>query len=250
MNRIVILFVLLLCANLINAQKIQVQQMKGKVMFSTNGKSGWVSCAVKKEISGYLKLDEGASIIFGANGKSLFWKKKGIYRTSELEKLLIGFNNDAAAVLWEQVTHNEGPKRHSIGGVSRGDLFDNSLPMDSAIVSVASLVRFSFENPNELKFKLHLKSNVDSIFLDTTFKTHSDFFNFTFSSEGEYLWGITDSDTPSPQVWKHLFSVSGLRFEEELIRYKTFIESIKDFESELQASLIESYCTKNRIVIP
>jgi len=240
----------LLCVKSIDAQKIQVQQMKGKVQFSTNGKSGWAACPANKSVSGYLKLDEGASIIFGANGKSMFWKKKGIYKASELEKQLSGFNSDAARVLWEQVTHHEEHKRNAIGGVSRGDLFDNSLPMDSAIVSVSSLVRFSFENPNELKFKLHLKSNIDSISLDTTFKTRSDFYNFTFSSEGEYLWGITDSDTPSPQVWKHLFSVSSSRFEEELIRYKTFIESIKDFESDLQDSLIESYRSKNRIVIP
>ena len=241
---------IILFANVLIAQKVIVQQLKGSVQYSSNGKSGWKPCTVNKEVSGYLKLNQGASVIFGSKGKSMFWNKPGIYKTSELEKQLIGFNNDAAAVLWEQVTHHEEPKRHSIGGVSRGDLFDNSLPMDSAIVSVASAVRFSFKNPNELKFKLHLKSNADSISLDTTFKTRSDFYNFTFSSEGEYLWGVTDSDTPSPQVWKHLFSVSSSRFEEELNRYKTFIESIKYFESDLQDSLIESYQSINRIVIP
>ena len=241
---------LILFANVLIAQKVIVQQFKGSVQFSSNGKSGWKPCTVTKEVAGYLTLNQGASVIFGSKGKSMFWNKPGVYKTSELEKQLIGFNSDAASVLWEQVTHHEEPKRNSIGGVSRGDLFDNSLPMDSAVVSVAILVRFSFENPNELKFKLHLKSNVDSISLDTTFKTRLDFYNFTFHSEGEYLWGITDSDTPSPQVWKHLFSLSSSRFEEELNRYKSFMESIKDFESDLQDSLIESYRTKNRIVIP
>ena len=241
---------LILFANVLIAQKVIVQQLKGGVQYSSNGKSGWKTCKVNLEIGGYLKLNQGASVIFGSKGKSIFWNKPGIYKTSELEKQLVGFNNDAARVLWEQVTHHEEPKRNSIGGVSRGDLFDNSLPIDSAMVCALDIVRFSFENRNELKFKLHLKSNVDSISLDTTFKTRLDFFNFTFSSGGEYLWGITDSDTPSPQAWKHLFSVSSSQFEEELNRYKTFLESIKDFESDLQVSLIELYRSKNRIVIP
>jgi len=250
MNRIAILFVLVLCVNFIDAQKIQVQQMKGSVQFSSNGKSGWATCALNKDISGYLKLEEGASIIFGANGKSMFWKKKGIYKTSELEKQLIGFNSDAARVLWEQVTHHEEPKRNAIGGVSRGDLFDNSLPMDSALVKVNSSVRFSFENPNELKLKFHLKSNSESSILDTTFKTRADFFSFIFHVEGEYLWGITDVESPSPQVWKHLLVLSEENYRFEFDRYESFMNAISDLEDSLQKDLIQKYLFESKISLP
>jgi hypothetical protein len=249
MTKSIFLSFLVLFTNVLVAQKILVQQLKGNVQYSTNGKSGWKTCKLNSELVGYLKLNQGASIIFGAKGKSMYWNRTGIYKTSELEKQLIGFNNDAAAVLWEQVTHHNEPKKNSIGGVSRGDLFDNALPSDSSVINVADVVKFSFENPNQLKYKLHLKSNTESFAIDTTLKTRQDFFNFKFQSEGEYIWGITDTDTPSPQVWKLLFVVSSLRFEEELNRYRLFIESINDFEPALKDSLIETYLLKSRIVI-
>jgi hypothetical protein len=250
MNRIAILFMLLLSVNFIDAQKVQVQQMKGAVQFSSNGKSGWSTCQVNKSVSGYLKLDEGASIIFGANGKSMFWKKKGIYKTSELEKQLIGYNSDAAHVLWEQVTHHDEPKRNAIGGVSRGELFDNSLPMDSAFVSVNRPVKFSFENPNGLKFKLYLKSISEASTLDTTFKTKSDFYSFIFFTEGEYLWGITDAESPSPQVWKHLLAVSQENYQFEFKRYESFIQAIADLEDALQKELIQEFLFESKILLP
>lgn len=250
MNKIAILFFLLLCVKSIDAQKIQVQQMKGKVQFSTNGKSGWAACPANKSVSGYLKLDEGSSIIFGANGKSMFWKKKGIYKASELEKQLSGFNSDAARVLWEQVTHHEEHKRNAIGGVSRGDLFDNSLPMDSALVCVNRPVKFSFENPNEMKHVLHLKSNSDSSAIDTTIYTRLDFYSYTLSTKGEYLWGITDTGSPSPQAWKRLIALSEENYQFEIDRYKSFINAIADFEDSLQKEMIQKYLLENKISLP
>lgn len=250
MNRIAILFLLLFSANCIEAQKIQVQQVKGVIQFSSNGKSGWTSCALNKDISGYLKLEDGASMIFGANGKSMFWKKKGIYKTSELEKQLVGFNNDAAHVLWEQVTHHEEPKRNAIGGVSRGDLFDNTLPFDSALVKINSPVKFFFENPNQLKYTFHLKSNFEGSSIDTTFKTRSDYCSYSLNEEGEYLWGVTEPGLPSPQVWKHIFVLSEQKFLLEMNRYESFIRSIADFEESMQKELIQKYLFESKISLP
>lgn len=250
MNKIAILFFLLLCVKSIDAQKIQVQQMKGAIQFSSNGKSGWTACVMNKEISGYLKLEDGASMIFGANGKSMFWKKKGIYKTSELEKQLVGFNNDAAHVLWEQVTHHEKPKRNAIGGVSRGDLFDNTLPFDSALVKINSPVKFFFENPNQLKYTFHLKSNFEASSIDTTIKTRTDYCNFSLKAEGEYLWGVTEPGLPSPQVWKHIFVLSEQKFLLEMNRYESFIKAIADFEDSMQKELIQKYLFESKISLP
>jgi hypothetical protein len=167
-----------------------------------------------------------------------------------LEKQLSGFNSDAARVLWEQVTHLEEHKKNAIGGVSRGDLFDNSLPMDSALVKVNLPVKFSFENPNEMKYVLHLKSNSESSAIDTTIHTRLDFFSFTFLAEGEYLWGITDAGSPSPQAWKCLPALSEENYQFEINRYELFINAIADFEDSLQKELIQKYLLENKISLP
>jgi len=241
MNRIAILFLLLFSTNCIVAQKIQVQQMKGSVQFSSNGKSGWTACALNKDISGYLKLEDGSSMIFGANGKSMFWKKKGVYKTSELEKQLIGFNNDAARVLWEQVTHHEEPKRNAIGGVSRGDGKPYGGLPDSSYVPINVFVQFRFENPNTLNYYFRLKSKSSSSQRDTLMVTRRDYVNYKFSEEGVYEWQVYSCDSTDKSSKQILFVISSEEYRRKLDRFESFKSVLSDTDEEMKQELIEFY---------
>ncbi|MFM1772456.1 MAG: hypothetical protein RLZZ71_1598 [Bacteroidota bacterium] len=241
MNRIAILFLLLFSANCIEAQKIQVQQVKGVIQFSSNGKSGWTSCALNKDISGYLKLEDGASMIFGANGKSMFWKKKGIYKTSELEKQLVGFNNDAAHVLWEQVTHHKEPKRNAIGGVSRGNGKPYGGLRDSSFVPVNVFVPIHFENPNALNYYFRLQAKTGKSQLDTLLATRRDYINFKFSEEGVYEWRLQTNDLEDKSSKQVLLVISYKDYRVKLERFESFKSALSDTDEELKQELIEFY---------
>ena len=215
--------------------------MKGSVQFSSNGKSGWTACVLNKDISGYLKLEDGASMIFGANGKSMFWKKKGIYKTSELEKQLVGFNNDAARVLWEQVTHHEEPKRNAIGGVSRGDGKSYGALRDSSYVPTDEFVPIHFENPNDLNCYIRLKAKYGKSQLDTIIATRRDYINFKFSEVGVYEWRLQTNESEDKSSKQVLFVISFEDYRSKLERFELFKSALSDTDEKLKQELIEYY---------
>ena len=154
MTKALFLFFIVLNSFCVSAQTLIIQQFKGTIQYSSNGKTNWKNCQLNQDVSGFIRLAEGASCILGKDGKSIFWKKKGDYAISELSRELLGYNSDAASVLWEQVTHHESQKKNAIGGVYRGNGKPNDVLSDSSIVPMNVFVLLRFENPNGRTFYL------------------------------------------------------------------------------------------------
>lgn len=241
------LFFILLNSFCVSAQTLILQQFKGTVQYSSNGKTNWKNCQLNQDVSGFIRLAEGASCILGKDGKSIFWKKKGDYAISELSRELLGYNSDAASVLWEQVTHHESQKKNAIGGVYRGigDKFD-FIP-DSACVPLTRNISFHFDNPNEVVFQFELK---DVLHLETPMvilTTRNEKVDFTFESVGQYEWKLYSASKFAESKSKTLFVISDEEYQKKLNRYEKFRAALSDLEDELQEELLELYLETDKL---
>lgn len=244
MNKVLFLFFIVLNSFCVSAQTLILQQFKGTVQYSSNGKTNWKNCQLNQDVSGFIRLAEGASCILGKDGKSIFWKKKGDYAISELSRELLGYNSDAASVLWEQVTHHESQKKNVIGGVYRGIGDKLGFILDSALVPLNRNISFHFENPNELIFQFELKNNENS---DTIISSKKEHVDFTFKSMGQYEWKLYPASKFAESKSKTLFVISEEEYQKKLNRYEKFRAALSDLEDELQEELLELYLETDKL---
>jgi hypothetical protein len=244
MIRSLFLFFIVLNSFCVSAQTLILQQFKGTVQYSSNGKTNWKNCQLNQDVSGFIRLAEGASCILGKDGKSIFWKKKGDYAISELNRELLGYNSDAAAVLWELVTHHESQKKNAIGGVYRGIGGKFDFMPDSACVPMSQNISFHFDNPNELIFQFELKNNENS---DTIISSKKEHVDFTFKSIGQYQWKLYPVSKLAESKSKTLFVISEEEYQGKLNRYMMFRSALSDIEVELKEELLELYLETNKL---
>ena len=235
------LFFILLNSFCVSAQTLIIQQFKGTIQYSSNGKTNWKNCQVNQDVSGFIRLAEGASCILGKDGKSIFWKKKGDYAISELSRELLGYNSDAASVLWEQVTHHESQKKNAIGGVYRGSGGSIGVLADSSFVPTNVFVEFRFENPNALTFYFSLKFEHAQSQLDTLMVTRKDYVTYKFSTEGVYQWNVHSNDTIKDLSTQTLFVISNEEYREKLERYENYLFALSDIDEDLKLEMIDWY---------
>ncbi len=241
MNKVLFLFFIVLNSFCVSAQTLILQQFKGTVQYSSNGKTNWKNCQLNQDVSGYIRLAEGASCILGKDGKSIFWKKKGDYAISELSRELLGYNSDAASVLWAQVTHHESQKKNAIGGVYRGSGGSIGVLADSSFVPTNVFVEFRFENPNALTFYFSLKSKHAQSQLDTLMVTRKDYVTYKFSTEGVYQWNVHSNDTIKDPSTQTLFVISNEEYREKVERYENYLFALSDIDEDLKLEMIDWY---------
>ena len=241
MTKGLFLFFIFLNSLCVSAQTLILQQFKGTIQYSSNGKTNWKNCQLNQDLSGFIRLAEGASCILGKDGKSLFWKKKGDFAISELSRELLGYNSDAAAVLWEQVTHHESQKKNAIGGVYRGTGRSIGVLADSSFVPTDVFVQLRFENPNAQTFYFRLKSKHAQSQLDTLMATRKDYVTYKFSSEGVYQWNVHSNDTINEPSSQTLFVISNEEYREKLERYENYLSALSDIDEELKLEMIDWY---------
>lgn len=241
MNKVLFLFFIVLNSLCVSAQTLILQQFKGTIQYSSNGKTNWKNCQLNQDVSGFIRLAEGASCILGKEGKSIFWKKKGDFAISELSRELLGYNSDAASVLWEQVTHHESQKKNAIGGVYRGSGGSIGVLADSSFVPTNEFVEFRFENPNALTFYFSLKSKHTHSELDTLMHTRNDYVAYKFSNEGVYQWSVRSNDTIKAPSAQTLFVISNEEYREKLERYENYLSALSDIDEELKLEMIDWY---------
>ena len=234
MTKALFLFFIVLNSFCVSAQTLIIQQFKGTIQYSSNGKTNWKNCQLNQDVSGFIRLAEGASCILGKDGKSIFWKKKGDYAISELSRELLGYNSDAASVLWEQVTHHESQKKNAIGGVYRGNGKPNDVLSDSSIVPMNVFVLLRFENPNGRTFYFSLKAKHAQSQLDTLMVTRKDYVTYKFSTEGLYQWNVHSNDTINEPLRQTLFVISNEEYREKLERYENYLSALSDLDEDLK----------------
>ncbi len=241
MTKGLFLFFIFLNSLCISAQTLILQQFKGTIQYSSNGKTNWKNCQLNQDVSGFIRLAEGASCILGKDGKSIFWKKKGDFAISELSRELTGYNSDAAAVLWEQVTHHETNKKNAIGGVYRGTVRSNGVLADSSFVPTDVFVQLRFENPNALSYYFRLKAKHAQSQLDTLMVTRKDYVTYKFSTEGIYQWNVHSYDTINEPSSQTIFVISNKEYREKLKRFEDFKAALFDLDEELKVEMIDWY---------
>lgn len=241
MNKFFYLFILILLTTECFGESLVLQQFRGTVLCSSNGKNNWKNCQEQQELSGFIRLEEGASCILGKNGKSIFWKKKGEFSVNELHRELMGYNSDAASILWEQVTHHESQKKNAIGGVYRGSGNSSEALADSSFVPTDLFVRLRFENPNAFTYYFRLRSKYAHSELDTLMVTRRDYITYKFSNEGVYLWSVHSSDTVKVPSKQTLFVISYEDYQEKLKRFEDFRAALCDLDEELKSDMIDWY---------
>jgi hypothetical protein len=225
----------------VSAQTLILQQFKGTIQYSSNGKTNWKNCQLNQDVSGFIRLAEGASCILGKDGKSIFWKKKGDFAISELSRELLGYNSDAAAVLWEQVTHHESQKKNAIGGVYRGSGISNGTLADSSFVPTDVYLQLRFENPNALSYYFKLKAKHAQSQLDTLMVTRNDYVTYKFSTEGIYQWSVRSNDTIKDPSTQTLFVISNEEYGKKLERYENYLSALSNIDEELKLEMIDWY---------
>jgi DNA mismatch repair ATPase MutS len=161
-----------------------------------------------------------------------------------LSRELLGYNSDAASVLWEQVTHHESQKKNAIGGVYRGIGDKLGFILDSAFVPLNRNISFHFENPNELIFQFELKNNENS---DTIISSKKEHVDFTFKSIGQYEWKLYPASKFAESKSKTLFVISEEEYQKKLNRYEKFRAALSDLEDELQEELLELYLETDKL---